>query len=48
MLFPEEYGIGPGIVIISGAIFGADVILKGHLVEILGGLAEMVIIETSL
>ena len=37
----EEYGIGPGPVIISGVI-GVDIILTGLLVETLGGLAKMV------
>ena len=41
----EEYGIGLGMVMIRGADFGTDVILT--VVETLGGLSEMVIIETS-
>ena len=43
----ETYGIGPGTVIISGAILGADVILTGLLEETLEGLAEIVIMATS-
>ena len=43
----DEYGIGPGIVIIKGATLGTDVILTGLLVETLEELAEMVMIETS-
>ena len=35
------------MVMIRGAKFGTNVILTGLLVEILGGLSEMVIIETS-
>ena len=43
----DGYDIGLGIVMIKGADFGTDVILTGLLVETLGGLSEMVIIETS-
>ena len=46
--FSDEYGIGPGTVIISGATLGTDVILTGLLVETLEELAEMVTMETSL
>ena len=35
------------MVMIRGENFGADVILTGLLVENLGGLSEMVVIETS-
>ena len=43
----EEYGTGPGKVIINGEILGEDVILTGLLEETLEGLAEMVMIATS-
>ena len=46
--FSDEYGTGPGIVIIKGAAFGTDVILTGLLVETLEELSEMVTMETSL
>ena len=32
----EEYGIGPGMVMIRGENFGTDVILTGLLLETLG------------
>ena len=48
MVLSDEYGTGPGIVIIKGVAFGTDVILVGLLVETLEELAEMVMIETSL
>ena len=44
----NEYGIGPGIVIIKGATFGTNVIITGLLVETLEELLEMVTMETSL
>ena len=48
MVLSDEYGIGQGIIIIKGAIFGIDVILMGLLVETLEELSEMVTMETSL
>ena len=47
MVLPDEYGTGPGIVIIKGVAFATYVILMGLLVETLEELAEMVMIETS-
>ena len=47
MVLSDEYWTGPGIVIIKGVTFGADVILTGLFVETLEELAEMVMIETS-
>ena len=39
--------MGPGAVIINGAILGTGVTLTGFLEETLEGLAEMVIMATS-
>ena len=33
MVLSDEYGTGPGIVIIKGVAFGTDVILTGLLVD---------------
>ena len=44
VVLSDEYGIGPGIVIIKGVAFGTDVILTGLLVETLEEFAEMVIV----
>ena len=48
MVLSDEYGTGPGIMVIKGVTFGTDVILTGLLVETLEELLEMVTMETSL